>query len=343
MIPNRQFVWSLLFLIGLFAPAAFAGEGFFSPDGTTVTIVANRSETPLLQIEIQTAKVTPVPLPPELNGEYIDSLARGAEGETLFLAKDTVWVWTGKPDAPVKAVCPAEPVKRAKDLFVVTTPGKPLTDCLFLSGINEEDAPGLGFFHGRMPGAKNTFRPVFCRRVSEAVAGAFNEEGRLFFVCDGDLWEGGISVNDDPAMDWLGTLVGARIAPLGILNTDDANGGGLWASSIAPAGPWIYVQLRGRHMATIVRIPMPEKTLYGPEGDDFPTVPDQLNAMKSSLNSVEILADNLDDVFGFCAIEIHGKPRVFWCTVAVTEGKGPAMWLWDGEGEPREIGTLPQE
>jgi len=64
--------------------------------------------------------------------------------------------------------------------------------------------------------------------------------------------------------------------------------------------------------------------------------------MSYSLNKTEVIADGLDHVDGFCATEVGGKPRLFYCGDA-DENKGPALMLWEGAGEPRVIGHLPKE
>jgi hypothetical protein len=144
-------------------------------------------------------------------------------------------------------------------------------------------------------------------------------------------------------MERLGTLVGARIAPLAIMNTDEANGGSMWVQHVAPAGKWIYAQLRGHHMSAILRTPLPAKPMYAPTSNDSPSAKDQLDAMAHSLNKTEVIADDMEYAAGFCAIEIGGTPRVFFCGDATEENKGPALMLWEGAGKPRVIGHLPQE
>lgn len=337
------FLVSVSLALTLSLQSGAAGEAFFSKDGKTVTMGLNNALTGLVQVDIASGKITRAPLPAEIKDEGIDSVARGGDGEALFLAKDAVWVWTPKA---VKRIYTTAPVVGATDLFVVTQPGTPLTDCLFVSGNETADANSMGSFYGRKPGSKSkAFVAVFCRRVSNATGGVFSDDGRLFFISSGDLWEGGIQLDDDPGMERLGTLVGARIAPLAISNTDEANGGGLWVNHVAPAGNWIYVQLRGRHMATLLRTPLAAKPLYvpTPNMDSFPTVKEQLDAMNHSLSQTQIIADDLGDVFGFCATEVAGQPRVFYCTRTEAEGKGPAMFLWEGDGQARIIGYLPQE
>jgi hypothetical protein len=323
--------------------SSLANEAFFSKDGKTVTMgLGGRGIGGLMQVDIATGKITQAPMPAELKDESIDSVAAGSEGEALFLAKNGVWVWTPGAAKPVKHVCATAPVVNATDLFVATVPGTPLTDCLFVSGNETADATSMGTFYGRKPGGKHPFLSIFCRRVSDATGGVFSADGRLFFIAHGDVWEGGIQVDDDTGMERLGTLVGARIAPLGVLNTDEANGGSLWVEQVAPAGKWLYVKLRGHHMATLLRTPMPAKPLYAPSSSDSPSTQDHLAAMSQALNKTEIITEDYEHVDGFCATEVDGKPRVFFCG-DVEEGKGPALMLWEGAGKPRVIGHLPAQ
>lgn len=320
-----------------------ANEGFFSKDGRTVTLgLGDRGISGLLQVDIATGKTTSAPLPSELKDESIDSVARGGEGEALFLAKNGVWVWTPGAATPVKHVCATAPAMNAMELFVSTVPGTPFTDCLFVSGNETADAGSLGFFYGRRPGAKNVFQSVFCRRISDATGGIFSTDGRLFFLSRGDVWEGGFQPDEDTGMDRLGTLVGARIAPLAALYTDEANGGSLWVEHVAPAGSWLYVQMRGRHMATVLRMPLPAKPLYTPASQDSPSTKDQLSAMSQALARTEIMAEDMEFASGFCATEVDGSPRLFYVG-DMEEGKGLAMMLWEGSGKPRVIGHLPRE
>lgn len=321
---------------------SMANEAFFSKDGKTVTMALGDRGYGLMQVDIATGKITKAPVPAELKDESINSVAAGSEGEVLFLAKNGVWVWTPGAATPVKHVCATAPVVDATDLFVATVPGTPLTDCLFISGNENADATSRGVLYGRKPGGKHPFLSIFCRRVSDATGGVFSNEGRMFFVTNGDVWEGGIQMDEEPDSERLGTLVGARLAPLGILNTDEANAGSMWVQHVAPAGKWIYAQLGGHHMSAIVRAPLPGKPLYTPSSEESPSAKDHLAAMAQSLTQTEIITEATEHVNGFCATEAGGKPRLFFCG-DVEDEKGPALMLWEGKGEPRVIGHLPKE
>lgn len=326
----------------LFATSrSLAAEAFFSEDGSTVTMTLSPLSAGLIQVDVETGDITQAPLPKELKEELIESIARGGEDEALFLAKDAVWVWKDDATPPVKRVCATAPaISMALDLSVVTAPDTDLTDSLFVSGV-QQDNPDQQVLFGRKAGTKN-FLPVFCRRVDGVQGGAFSEDGRFFFVSGGDVWEGGIQLDEDASLGRLGTLVAARIAPLGILNTDESNGGSLWVGEIVPVGKWLYLRLRGRHMGAILRMPIPAKTLYSPASEDQPTLQAQINAMKQSLAKVEIINDELGDAQAFCAIELEdGKVRLFYCDRV--DDKGVAMLVQDGDAEPEIIGYLPGE
>jgi hypothetical protein len=70
-------------------------------------------------------------------------------------------------------------------------------------------------------------------------------------------------------------------------------------------------------------------------------VRNQLDAMLDSLKGAEVIMEDSDQVEGLCAVEVNGKPRLFYVAPIPYDEKGPAMQLWEGEGKPRVIGHLP--
>ena len=96
-------------------------------------------------------------------------------------------------------------------------------------------------------------------------------------------------------------------------------------------------------MGSIVRSPVPAKPMHAPDGDEFPSVRNQLDAMLDSLKGAEVIMEDSGRVEGFCAVEVIGKPRQFYVAPIPDDEKGPAMQLWEGEGKPRVIGYLPSE
>jgi len=164
----------------------------------------------------------------------------------------------------------------------------------------------------------------------------FSADGRFFFSGGGDLWEGGFVPEDSPEMR-LATLVGARIAPIALHNTDSANGGNMFIGGLSAAGKYLYAGMRGRHMGCILRVPIPDKPLYSEEAGDLPGPKAHLEAMRASLEKTELLVADMDGLMAFAACEVDGKPRVFY------RGEGPGLWLWDATGAPKEIAKEPRE
>ena len=313
-------------------------EAFFSPDGKTViTTVAMPSNIgSLAQIDIASGKVTPIALPAAFANEDIDSVARGADGEILFLAKNAVWVLK-KSEAPRKVVS-TDPVKNPTDLFVATKKGGALLDWLLISGTEDEKDGAQRAFYARKPGGKN-FKSVFCRRVENATSGAFAADGRMFFASGGDLWEGHIDPESEGEV--AGTLIGERIAAVAFANTDMANAGSLSLEVVCPAGKWIYCALGGHHMAAVIRTPRPTNANHEHEGQGALQASYRIQAQV--LGGTEVIADLEDSIHGFCATEVDGKPLVFYYMRSNDDnGDGRPLMLWKGSGAPKVIGHLPK-
>jgi len=241
---------------------ACAADAFFAPDGKTVTLTTYPRG--LGTVKFETGVFTPIALPKALQEAAITSIARGAEGEILFLAQDAVWVL--KDQEPVRQVCKTSPLLQATDLAVVTHDSPSLKDWMMVSATEKPSEPGRQepglTLYGRKPGDKE-FGKIFCRRTPNVTSGAFTPDGRFFFVCENDIWEGEVSSENDPD-SWKGVLAGARVAPLSVLSTDAGNARAMWAREVAVAGTWIYATLGGHHMGAIVRAPMPAYPVRGP-------------------------------------------------------------------------------
>ncbi len=343
-MPSLPFLSSAIavvtFAFSAGATTTHAAEAFFSEDGSTVTTIVNLHSalTGIVQIDIATGKATQLKLTGPAAEADVECVAQGAEGELLFLSGETIWLY--QEDAAPKKVTSTLPVKECTDLFVDTREGSPTEGWMFISGILEENGNVSPTIHARKPGGKK-FVPIFCRRVDDARAGVFSEDGRLYFTSSGDLWEGAITPESD-VEERLGVLLGARVAPLAFLNTDDANGGGMWVGGVAPVGEWVYAHLRGHHMGSIVRTPILEKPLFTEEQPGFPSLKDSFDTNAKALADTEIIADNFEDIHGFCVTEQDdGTALVFFYSFPDEENKGPALYLWKGEGEPEVIGHLP--
>jgi hypothetical protein len=325
----------LILLAAALTSTALAGDSFFSADGKVVVFAPLHENGHLLRMEVASGTITKLPLPPALKTESVSGLARGGQGEALFIAGPAVWVM--KDDGTVKKVCDTGTMESPEDLFVAVKPGTPITDWMFLSGVSKEEGSEPEFY-ARKPGQKS-FGDIFCRRVQNVRGGCFSDEGRMFFTANGDVWEGLNQTEDEPE-GRMGVLVGARIAPLALLTTDEGNGGSAWVGGLSAAGKWIYAGITSRHEGSIVRLPIPAKTLYGEMGAEDYTLRGHLDAMRTALEKTEVLVAETGRLTSFCACEVNGQGHVFYRT---EDEEGHGLFVWNGSGAPRRVAKEPAE
>jgi hypothetical protein len=329
----KYFIASLVAIATLIY-AASAGDSFFSADGKTVTFIPLTQAGILWRMDVASGKLKELPLPPVLKESQVTGLARGADGEALFLANNAVWVMTTKGatiEGAVKKVCETGSVKEASDLFVAVKRGTPISDWMFIKGSSKDG----GMLFARKP-KQMEFGEVFCRRVRDVSSGCFSDDGRFFFTDNLDVWEGGFVAEDDPNMR-MATLVGARTAPIALQNTDIANAGSLGVSHVSAAGQWIYAGLSGRHMGAIMRVPISKKPLYSDGSGELPKPKAHLDAMHAALQKTEVLVSYTDRITAFCACEAAGNANVFY------RGERGELSLWTDTGETKQLGKEPLE
>lgn len=97
---------------------------------------------------------------------------------------------------------------------------------------------------------------LFNRRAAGASDPVFDSDGNLYFTVAGDLWKGSLEVGDSEEVPF--TLIGERIWPLAIRETEGGNSSGSSAKQIAPIGKWIVLELSrygGSGWGNIIRVP----------------------------------------------------------------------------------------
>ncbi|MBL9142061.1 MAG: hypothetical protein JNM99_00145 [Verrucomicrobiaceae bacterium] len=326
MTSSHSFIFALtLGLAGI--DSLHAGDAFFSADGRTVTYVPTFDTGCLKRINLETKvveKIT-VSLPKD---EGIVALASGADGEALFTTEKAAWVHDAKG---TRKLCDLGAIENSTSLIVAPSKGEHFADYLFVTG-SEKDDPNRHLFFYRKPGQK-TFKSTFCRRVQTIYTGAFTADGRFFFDGDGDLWEGGFEPEDEQA-EMPPVLNGVRIAPLGLFNTDSANGGSLYVNRILPAGKSIFVVLRGHHMGHLLRVAMNPTSAMKEGSGANDTVQGNYAYMAKSLASVQIIDDSFDPITTAAAISINGTERLLYSKGNTNQ----TFYLWDSaSGKSVEI------
>ena len=320
----------LLLAVGLATRAAApAGDAFFTADGQRVVIAPLLQTGVLLSVSVADGAVDPLPLPPELADAPVTAMTSGGAGEAIFTTAAALWA--RKTDGTTRRLSTLPKGFSVANLFVATKQGTPVSDWIFAAAENDRAGWRGTTFFARRPGAKD-FREVFCRRVSPVGAGTFTPDGRLFFAGAGDLWEGSFEAGADTDKDApLATLNGARLAPLAMMNTDMANSGNLWVDAVEVGGSWLYVSLRGRHMGSIIRVPLPEKPFYD-GGEQAQDLRASLDLMRGMLEKTEIIVADTGGATAFAACEVDGRPRVFY------RDESARFHIWEGMGAPRALG-----
>jgi len=242
--------------------SATATEAAFSADGKTLYAIS-RTEDGLLAF--QTGNVTPkqIPLPKAFGGEA-SQLLTDPQG-LLVTAAGKLWQWnpTDAKTAP-KLVAPLPPSFQVFGLS--RAEGEGVAGTILISGWYsfdpEKPKPKVADEHdslfGLKPGGK-AFKPVFVRRLEHITACPAFANGRMVFGGDHDLWEGGLEGEEEGMEFRAGTLWGHRSAPLGMFNTDGANGGGMGVRQVVIAGDTVWAALGGRHMGALVSVPLEKK------------------------------------------------------------------------------------
>jgi len=328
-----------VYLLTMVSCLLHAEQAFFSADGKCVTFVPRTDQGYLLKLDISTAEVAKIPLLGEPAKEAITSLCRGGDGEALFTTESGVYVHDDKGTRKL-APPPAKGDWGIENLAAAPADLPTIGDWLLLSGPDEN--PGHRTFFARKPGTK-TFTPVFCRRVKSVGALTFAPGGRMFFEGDGDLWEGSFeSMEGEPSQTPALVLNGARIAPLGLFNTDMANSGSMWVHEIMVAGDALYVRLRGRHMSQIIRIPIhPTSALQGEDGPSHDPAK-AYKYMAEMLALAEVITPPDIEVTLSAATAAEGDEKVFYCS---SDGKGSlALYLWErNTSKAQRIATEPEQ
>ncbi len=323
----------LVVVLGFSSATSQADQAFFSADGKTVTFVPKIDTGYLIRLDLTTSKQRRLVIGADAAQDEVTSLCRGGDGEALFTTAKGVYVLDDKGTrklsvAPVKADWPMDSLAAAPASM------KDVGDWLFISA-SEADNINTRSFYSRKPGSKD-FKKVFCRRVARVENGVFAPDGRFFFAGEGDLWEGSFDVSS-AGDDRDATLVAARIAPLAMMNTDEANGGNLWVDQVMLAGKVIYVRLRGHGMSEIVRVPMHPVPALDEKGGANLSTQDSYRYQGEMLAKAEVIPLEQGEIRIAAAAVINGSEKLFY---RASDGEGNiGLYLWDrATGKAAKVG-----
>jgi len=84
-------------------------------------------------------------------------------------------------------------------------------------------------------------------------------------------------------------------------------------------------------------VPIPAKPLYTEDAGEQPEPKQHLDAMRASLDKMELIVAESGDLSAFCACEVNGQALVFYRGERDEHGLG--LWLWNGSGEPKRLAS----
>ena len=239
-----RMAWIGLLAISMTVLPSLAGDISFLPDGKSLA----RCEKGVLKVKDLEDEFpeSEIKLPPAM-GVDTPTLARSA-GRLIVAGPDVVMTWN-----------PAS--KEWKELWKVPD-GIVLDDvaCDPKSGdivlvLRPKDNYEL-FSWKLLPQGGQEPLKIFNRHASGAFAPAFDAEGNLYFIREGDVWKGQLEKGEDEAVPYI--LNGSRIWPLAMKLTSETNNSGLAAKGVLPFGDKLLVDLSRDHgsgWGDIVRVP----------------------------------------------------------------------------------------
>lgn len=327
-------------------PSASATEAAFSADGKTLYALSREGDA-LLAFE--SGNVTPkqIPLPKPLAGDA-SQLLTDPYG-LLVTAAGKLWHWNpadAKTTPKVAATLPAS----FQVFGLGRAQGEGVAGMILISGWYSFDsakpkpkvADENASLFGLKPGGKD-FKPVFVRRLEHVTACPAFAGNRMVFGGDHDLWEGGLEGEEEGMEFRAGTLWGHRSAPLGMFNTDGANGGGLGVRQVVIAGDTVWAALGGRHMGALVSVPLEKKAA----DQDHPGLAEAWQIQREQLAQAKPVLlpvdgedkpfDTIESVDGLC---VWTGPDGAWKVAFRADHK--TFWLIEkGAKEPKKLFEQP--
>lgn len=328
----------LLTVISL-ATTVHAGNSVFSADGKSIYLVPLNEGSGLYHIDLTTGKQQSMRPILNLGKDVIKAVARNAAGEILLCTGKAIWKWQGKAGTAQKWLdLPAD--FSCRDFSCTMGKGAVPAGTVFLHGTRESEQ---SFSLMTWSTTQKKWFGAYCRRNEPYSAPQTNNDGRMFFASDSDLWEGTMipETDDSPEMTIAGSIEGCRIAPLAMMNADNGNSGSMLVGEVVVAGTKVYSLLQGVHMGALLETPAPAKPLYAnEESNEHPELATQYKIMQESLAQTKIHYSG-----GPCdALSVYEKSPADYLVFWRQDHEGERAWmLMKANDQAKKIGTEPEE
>lgn len=183
--------------------------------------------------------------------------------------------------------------------------------------------------------------PIVTRRVNALASAVFDRDGHLFFVSNGDIWEG--SVEPPSEFSDRSSVEASRFAPVALLETANTTPNSTGAHELAVAGRTIYTHMRrmgGSGWGEVISVRWPEepKTDTGNTPSVESGVKANIEEFKSALGALRVYGDNSRASY-LCASP-DGRKVFFALRGDSAEGNAVRFYLGDDAGEVHQIDAL---
>jgi hypothetical protein len=262
---------------------AYAAPAAFSDDGNHVYLLGSAlRHGSALDIDLTNSTATKLSLGVTAEVRAITNAPRAL----LFVTEKALYRLP-LPSGEVRKICDAP----AGCLFHDVACNRPQHGILLL-GRTKDGRDWPAYY---LKEQSSTPAPVVTRRVQALASACFDREGHLFFVSNGDVWEG--SVEPPSELDDRWSVEADRFAPVALLETANTTPNSTGAHELAVAGHTIYTHMRrmdGSGWGEMISVRWPGE----PKGDSGSTpsvespVKRNIELFKLALGALRVYGDN---------------------------------------------------
>lgn len=227
--PAHAFFWAALSFV-FPAAGSHAAPSAFSDDGTHVYLLASQlPKGTALDIDLTDFSTKRLSL-----GVSAEVRAVASAPRALLLITEKSLYRLPLPSGEVRKICDAP----AGSFFDDVSCNRAQHGILLLCHTKDwRDWPSY-----YLKEQAQTPAPIVTRRVQALGSAVFDREGHLFFVSNGDIWEG--SVEPPSEFDERWSVRASRFAPVALLETANTTPNSTGAHELALAGRTVYAHMR---------------------------------------------------------------------------------------------------
>jgi hypothetical protein len=318
-LPQLSICALVALLCRLFSAHCLPADVAFSNDNQRIYAVSgtdNETKPALREINLSTNTVHVIPLRGLADHEEVFGVASGDGGKILFISVKNLWAFDPRASRVTK-LCSAPPSGKPFNEIAYD----PKSHAAYVTIQGENDKLFM-VKNGR------ELVPVTVRRHDQISCLVFNSEGELFYEESGDLWRGKI---ESDTVKYAGeieekeifSVTAERYAPIAYLETSAGMSSEMSVGNLAVARDGIYVELLGRHLGALLKLPPPIRRA---ETETYSSVGESMVKRLSHIGQILQGVKSLGDVPG-----VKSGPAK-WVTIGAS-ADGSRVYYKNDDGE----------